>query len=160
MREFTVVIDYANYYSDYKELIAYIKALKGVSDFKVEEDTIITIDVKYDEKLITEKIIFLEIEAFLNLQRYPCLYSFDRHSKEKLILKKVKPHICCECCFANIIYNLFETSGIEKVESDFYEVYYEKHDVCGEYSLNISYDPNKISKEKWAEIKKEIDIYS
>ena len=159
MREFTVIIDYANYYSDYKELITYIKSLNGVRDVNITEDTIITVNVKYEEKLINDKIIFLELEAFLNLQKYPVLYGFDRHSKEKLVYKKQKANICCEFCFGNIIYTLFEKNGVEKVESDYYDICYNKGKTDDEYTINIYYNPKIISETEYQELIKEIECY-
>ena len=159
MKEFTVTIDYANYYSDYKELIAYIKSIDGIKDINITENNIITVNVKYDENLINDKMIFLELEAFLKLQKYPSIYGFDRHSKEKLVCNKQKANICCECCFGNIIYTLYEKNGIEKVDSDFYDICIDKGVMDGEYTINIYYNPKIISEIEYQELIKEIECY-
>lgn len=157
MKEFTLIIDNHNYYNDYTELFDYLYSLNGVEDVVITCDELLTINTKYDEKIINDEIIKLEILTFLNMTKYPCIYGFDRHSKEKLNIIKKEYHICCEYCFGNIIYTLIETKGIEKVESDFYHKYWK--DTIGDYFVNIYYDKNKISKEKLDELIKEIDHY-
>ena len=58
-----------------------------------------------------------------------------------------------------MIYSLFDTKGIERVESDFYEIYQKNSKGVGDYTVNIYYNSKIISKEKWEKIEKEIDIY-
>lgn len=160
MKEFTITIDYANYYGDYNELINYMKSLDGIKDINIVENTIITVDIKYDEKLINDEIIKGELLSFLKLSNQPVIYGFDKHAKKDTVTLKFKCKYCCECCFGNIIYKLIDTQGIMKVETDIYEKIYVDHGCeSDEYNIEIQYDPEIITNDKLDEIKKNISIY-
>ena len=58
-----------------------------------------------------------------------------------------------------MIYYLYYIKGIEKVESNFYEIYNNSSGGETDYNIEICYDPKIISKEKWKKIEKDIDIY-
>ena len=160
MRELTLKIDYANYYHDYSDIINYLLALKGIEDviIKEEEKTgLININTKYNDEIISDKIIKLEILGFLNLLNYPAVYGFDRHYKGKDI-QYINLHynICCEFCFGNILDILYDTKGIKIVESDFCEKYL---DVDSQYTISIYYNPKVISDNKMQDLIKKIDVY-
>lgn len=157
MKEFTFIIESSNYYNDYSELFDYLYSLNGVEEVTITCEDLLTIDTKYNEKLINDEIIKLEILSFLELNNSPCIYGFDRHSKNDLILIKKDYQICCDYCFGNIIYNLIETKGIEKVESDFFKKHWKSNDT--NYFVNIYYDPKLISKKELDELMEEIDHY-
>jgi copper chaperone CopZ len=120
MKEFTLIVDCYNYFKDYSELFDYLYSLNGVEDVVITTDDLLAVSVKYNEKIINDDRIKLEILAFLNSLNYPVIYGFDRHMKETKLIK-LNYRICCEFCFGNIIYTLIETKGIEKVESNFYQ---------------------------------------
>lgn len=160
MSEFTLIIDYANYYHDYTDIINYLLSLVGIKDviIKEEEKTgLISINVKYDKDNISDERIKLEILGFLNLLNSPAVYGFDRHYIGKDILSKTLHYnICCECCFENILDILYDTKGIKKVESDFCE----KSQKCeSQYTISFYYDSNIITKDKLQDIIKKTDIY-
>ena len=155
--EFTITIDGQNFYNDYSELFDYLYSLNGVEDVVITSDDLVTIDTKYNEKIINDEIIKLEILTFLGLNNYPSIYGFDRHSKNDLILIKKDYQICCDFCFGNIIYPLIETKGIIKVESNYYKKYWKEDDT--KYYINIYYDPKLISNKELKELMEEIDHY-
>ena len=159
MKELTLkIINCVNNYSN--EFYDYLYSLNGVEDvIIISDDDFTTIYTKYDEMIINDEIIKYEILTFLDLNNQPVIVSFDRHSKEKLVCKTKVCNDCCDFCYGNIIYPLFDIKGIEKVESDFYDVYM-KSSGKDNYTLKVYYDPKLISKEKWEKIEKEIDIYS
>ena len=154
--EFTFIIENNND-CDFSELYDYLYSLNGIEDVVITNDDLITIDTKYNDKLINDEIIKLEILTFLNLMNYPCIYGFDRHSKNNLILIKKDYQLCCEFCFGNIIYPLIETKGIIKVESNFYKKYWKEND--HNYYVNIYYDPKLITKKDLDKLMEEIDRY-
>lgn len=158
MREFTLILDDSNYYKDYSELFDYLYTLNGIIDVVITTDDKTTVYTKYNEELINDEIIKYEILAFLNLLNYPSIYGFDRHPKEYKTFT-LDCHICCDFCFGNIMYDLIETKGILKAESDFYEKYWgDTRD--NRYTVTVYYDPKIISNKKLAEIKKELEVYA
>ena len=160
MKEFTITIDYANYYGDYNELINYMKSLDGIKDINIVENTIITVDIKYDEKIINDEIIKGELLSFLKLSNRPVIYGFDKHAKKDIVTLKLKCKYCCESCFGNIIYKLIDTPGIMRVKTDIYEkIYTDDARETDEYNIEIQYDPEIITNDKLDEIKKHISIY-
>lgn len=78
----------------------------------------------------------------------PCLVSFDKHATYKTKSYDILiEDLCCEFCFRGFIDDLFMTNGIEKVESNFKEIYPDKENLI----ISICYNPELINEE---EIKK------
>ena len=72
MKKTTFVIDEfyiieVVYEKEIKEFKEYLLSLKGVVSARVSNEDVITIDVCYDEELITDNIIYMEISTFLNI---------------------------------------------------------------------------------------------
>lgn len=123
MKKLTIVIDAWGH----NELKEYLLSLKGIIDVNINNDKDLEITIWYDHNLISTKIINLEIFAFLNISKTPSLLSFDKHSDQKLSTYKIiREEICCEYCFKSTVEDLFNISGIEKVESNFINSYYRK----------------------------------
>lgn len=158
MKEYSIIVDGNNYYKDQSELISYLKSLNGVEEVIVDSKELLKVDVKYAKKIINDEMIRLEILAFLDLQNYPSIYGFDKHTKD-VVCKKYKYNICCEFCFGNIIYNLVDTKGIEKVESDFYEKYWKSNKRDVKYNVSVYYDPHIINKKSIKKLEEEIGVY-
>ncbi len=160
MSEFTLKIDYSNYFHDYSDIVSYLLSLKGIEDVIVKEEEktgLINVITKYKSENISNERIKLEILGFLNLLNNPAVYGFDKHYKGKDIqCINLHYNICCEFCYANILDILYNTKGIEKVESDFCEKYL---DVDSQYTISIYYNPKVISENEMQDLKKEIDVY-
>ena len=150
MKELTIVLDQFSH----NELNEYLKSLNGVIDVIIDRDKYLKIDIKYDDKLLNDKILLNEIVAFLDTYSEPDLVSFDKHSKEKLDVYHLKTKICCDMCFKIANDKLFEIEGIEKVESKFWD----DSDISKEIVIDIYYNPKKICLEKMKEIEKELDL--
>ena len=131
------------------ELKEYLISLKGIDDVNIIKDNFLKINIKYNPNLISLKLIKIEIYLFLDIKKRAAMLEFDKHSKNKTLQYKIiMKDICCEYCFMNIIENLFEVEGIEKVTSNFdINNYYEM-----EIIIYIDYNPNIINIEKIKEI--------
>jgi len=130
-----VMIDYLDVGID-----EYLLTVKGINEVNVNSKEII---IKYDSKLISLKIIKLEINLFLGI-RNPGILMFDKNSEDELeednyLIKDA----CCEMCLLYKIDELMNTEGIERVETDYDMHHY--YDI----ELKISYVQDKI---KWNEI--------
>ena len=111
---------------EYKELKPYLLSLKGITDVKTKNDDKLIIDIEYNENLIIDKIIKLEIETFLQIKKNPSLIGFDKHQENK----------SCEYCAKRLVDDLFEIQGINKVtiNNDNYNditIYYDKNKITG-----------------------------
>ena len=151
MKELTILYDYA-----YKEeLKEYLLSLNGINDVKINESYALEISIKYNSSLITNKIIKLEIDAFLGLLKTPAIIGFDKHCNNKPLIYIVsRNNICCEYCLKGAIDELFEIEGIEKVKTNFYENNQKLDDII----LNITYDPNILADSKMKKIDVELNI--
>lgn len=130
-----VMIDYPDVGMD-----EYLLTVKGINEVNVNGKEII---IKYDSKIISLKIIKLEIYLFLGIKN-PGILMFDKNSEDRLeednyLIKDA----CCEICLLYKIDELMELTGIERVET--------KYDMHHYYDieLRISYNQDKI---KWSEI--------
>ena len=154
MKELTIIIDdnWAN-----KEFKNYLISLNGILDANIKDTGNLKIDIKYNPNIISEKVIKMEILLFLNLLNIPSILSFDKHSKEKTISYKITPpSVCCEYCFKGWIEDLFEIPGIEKVEHNFNEFYYQKEQ--NKLIITINYNPNLISNSKLKQIESDLEL--
>jgi len=132
-----VMIDYLDVGID-----EYLLTVKGINEVNANGKKIV---INYDSKLISLKIIKLEIYLFLGTKN-PGILMFDKNSSDRLeednyLIKDA----CCEMCLLYKIDELMDTEGIERVETDYDMHYYYN------IKLKISYDRNKIS---WENIKK------
>ena len=147
------------YEKELKEFKEYLLSLKGIISASVKNDEIITVDVCYDEKLITDNIIFMEIKTYLNILKIPALISFDRYAKGEIKSYKIEASICCEYCFKIAVEDLFDISGILKVDSNYIENYYDnKAGKKEKDTIIVYYDPKIITENRMKEIEKELDI--
>ena len=156
MKELTIVIDdWGN-----KELKEYLVSLNGVLDVTINDTDVLEIYIKYDNNLITENILKMEIYLFLELKDFPSIISFNKHPKDKTEdYTIIREDFCCEFCYKGAIEELFETKGVEIVESDFYEKYWlNKDEEQNEVYIKISYDPKIISFDKMKELEVKLDI--
>ena len=156
MREFTITIQDYNYYNDFSELSDYLYSLNGIEEVIITQTDFVTINTKYNEKLINDERIRYEILAFFKLLNYPSIYTFDKHQNKTLSFT-VNYRVCCEMCYGNIVYTLIDNKGVIKVESDFYDQYWKR---LGEtYYIKVYYDPKLINKNDLKKLKEEIDVY-
>ena len=156
MRKFSLKTDSF----EVKELDEYLLSINGIKEVEIKNEDLVMVTVTYDEKVIVENIVKLEILAFLHALKWPSVYEFDRHSKEKTNIYKIeRDSICCEFCYASIIEDLYEIDGILKVESNFYHKFFlNRHD--GEkYYINIYYNPLILTEKDMVDIENNLDIY-
>ena len=145
MKELTILIDSgAN-----DEFRDYLLSLNGIIDVDVNNTIGLSIYITYNDKLITAKIIKMEIELFLNLLKTPSIMGFDKHSNKNIATYIIfRKNICCEYCLKGTIDDLFEIQGIEKVGTNFCEDF----DILSDIKINVCYDPDIISYEKMKQI--------
>lgn len=132
-----------------KEIKDYLLKINGIEDIKINLDTG-EIYIKYNN--ISIKLIFMEVELFLDVVKLPSLIGFNKHSKNKLLdYEMVINDLCCEYCLKINIDILFETEGIESVGTDF--DYINNKDV----KIFIKYDNNKIDIESIKKLESEFN---
>jgi len=132
MSELTFKIEYLNMLD--KELENYICSLDGVIEVKTNTDKD-EVYIKYDSKLISIKLLVMEVKLFLSLTKTPSIISFDKHSKQNST--KTSLYIsdgCCEYCVKGFIEKLILIDGIERATAD-----YEDYDFFN-ISIELSYD--------------------
>ena len=151
MEELTIVFD--NW--GHNELKNYLLSLKGILDVNINNEKDLEINIKYDSKLISDKIIKEEIKLFLDIQKTPSIISFDKHSKkETTCYKIIRKTICCEYCFMGVVEDLFEINGVEKVESNFSKDYYNKKEII----VYVYYDKDILNDEEMKQIEEKLVI--
>ena len=122
-------------------------SLKGITDVKTKNDDKLIIDIEYNENLIIDKIIKLEIETFLQIKKNPSLIGFDKHQDKNIEKYNInKENKSCEYCAKELVDNLFEIQGINKVtiNNDNYN------------NMTIYYDKNKITEKELKEIENKL----
>lgn len=132
MSELTFKIEYLPFAP--KELEDYIKALKGIKEMKTNLDTD-EIYIKYEPKLISIKIIVMEIKLFLSLTNTPSIIAFNKYSEKEIVRTTLDiGDGCCEYCLKGFIEDLILINGIEEATAD-----YENCDFFN-VSVEVSYD--------------------
>lgn len=156
MDELTIAIDSWGH----KELEGYLLSLNGIYRVKIKDDDKLYINLRYDSKLITPKIIKMEILLFLDIARVPSIYSFDKHSKHKTLeYRIIRDDVCCEYCFRGTIEDLFDIDGIKKVESNFDKYYSPKDSIpCDKIEISVEYDPDILSLEDMKKIETDLNL--
>lgn len=158
MEKLTLTMD-CEYNIKNGELDKYLKELNGINEVTIEYNEEIfapIFNITYDRNIISPQVIFLEIEAYLNLHKYPCLISFDKYHTGEVIEYKIKTNICCEFCLKITIEDLFEIDGIVKADCN-----YEKY-IDGKIDdvdiVTFYYDPTAISKDMVEKIVKDLKL--
>ena len=158
MEKLTLTLD-CEYSIKSGELDKYLEELNGIKEVTIgynEEIFAPIFTITYDRKIISPQLIFLEIEAYLNLHKYPCLVSFDKYYDGESVKYEIKTNICCEFCLKIAIEDLFEIDGIVKADSN-----YEKY-IDGKIDdvdiVTFYYDPNVISKDMLEKIIKDLNL--
>ena len=144
MAKLTLKIEYSDFLD--KFLMDYLEKLDGVKAVKINNDKN-EVYVKYNSNIVSPKVLSKEALLYLDLIEIPSIIAFNKHSKcstkkDSIIIKD----LCCEYCLKSMIEDLFEIDGIISVYSDF--DYKNKSNV----SIFITYDENKINKEKIKEL--------
>lgn len=156
MSELTLKIDSF----EINELDDYLLSLNGIKEVTITNENLVSVDVKYDEKLITEDIVKLEILAFIHALKWPSYYEFDRHFNGKTKLYMIeRDSICCEFCYAEVLEQLYDIKEIKKVESNFYDKFFKNRHDSKKYYIKVYYDSNVLNEEKMKEIENELEIY-
>ena len=165
MKKLTMTFDSIEIYKedDRNDLKKYILALNGVIESNVSYDPetgTVTFNITYDDVIIKNKMLQLEIKTYLNRYKYPALILFDKHFEGKIDKKVFKGKVCCEFCFKIAIEDLFEIDEIVKVENNYIERYIENYSDLdeGEDIITIYYDANKFDSNKMDEIIKALNI--
>lgn len=123
-----------------KELDNYILSLNGVHDVKTKFDTD-EIYIKYDENIISIKVLVLEVKLFVNSVNTPLIKNFNKLSNKKLIDTTLDfGDLCCEYCVKGKIEDLILINGIEMASVDFDNIDYFN------VNIKIKYDEKKITK--------------
>lgn len=114
MKKLTLQID------DYivKEIVNYLFTINDIINVEINnKENIITIT--YQGNKLNSYILKKEIMLFLNIQK-PTIMSFDKHSEKETKSRIIIINdLCCEYCLMNMIEELLDKKGIEKVFSDF-----------------------------------------
>ena len=165
MKKLTMTFDSIDMYieNNKEELNDYILSLNGVVESNASYDNetgTMTFNITYDDVIIKNKMLQLELKTYLNRYKYPALIFFDKHFEGKIGKKVFKGKVCCEFCFKIAIEDLFEIDEIVKVENNYIERYIENYSSLdeGEDNITIYYDASKIDSNKMDEIIKALNI--
>ena len=143
MNKLTIKIEYSDYLNN--ELGDYLCSLDGVITSKVDEEED-SVYIEYDSKVISLKVLKMELLVYLDIMKIPSIVSFDRHTENNIRDTIVIKDLCCEYCLNGMIEELLETEGIESAYTDF--DYHNKNNV----NIFITYNDKIIDKEKINEI--------
>lgn len=102
----------------HKELKEYLLSLNGVHKISIKDEKTLIIDIEYDEKKITSKILQMEINLFLDCQNEPTLLSFNKHTNNTEHTTIITD-VCCEYCLKGFVEELFDEPGIISLNSNF-----------------------------------------
>ena len=149
MKELTVVFDNIGH----KELEEYLLTVKGIKEVSIKNDNKLEINVKYDSKEIKPRVIVTEIELFLDMTKYSCMYSFDKHEKNTKTYHGTKDAVCCEYCYMKFIDELFDKEGVIKASSNFTDFYFNEN---AKLDIEIEYNPNLITEKELEEYIEEL----
>ena len=98
----------------------------------------------------------MEILLFLDILNRPSILAFDKHPDIKTsVYKIIRDDICCDYCLKGAIEDLFGIEGIEKVESNFSEENYIKHEPI---VININYNSDLIIYDDIKQIELKLNI--
>lgn len=101
----------------------------GLRDYLLSQDGIINVDmveerfltrlnIEFDDR-VNYEMILKYIEIYLNY-KYPLTVSFDKKKKKNYkTLKYIIDDICCEYCYEQLVYSLFNNQLIKSVKSNF-----------------------------------------
>ena len=149
MDKLTLKIEYTDFLNN--DLENYLKDLNGVKIIKINNDKN-EIYVEYDSNIISLRLLKREILLYLDLVKIPSIVAFNKNFKNGIrkdcILIK---DLCCEYCLKGMIEELFEIDGIISAYSDF------DYKNSSNVSISITYDENKIDKEKIKELEKQFN---
>lgn len=126
------------------ELQDYLLQLNGIKEVDIDLELDI-LNIFYDSNVISSDIIYMEVVAFLKIQKVPSLLEFNKHSEEKKHEITIKS-LCCEYCLKSNLEELLMIKGIESASSDF--DYKDKDNV----KINVTYNAKVISENDLLEL--------
>ena len=132
----------------HNELKDYILSLNGVDEVYIDNEENLNIKIIYNKNIFFNNILYLELNLFLNYKT-PYLYSFNKYSDSNLKVyeyKFNKEDDLIEYEYFYIIDKLFNSKGVEKIESDY------DYSSMPETLLKIYYNDSVISLEKIKEV--------
>ena len=135
------------------DMCEYLRLLNGVRIVKIykEEEMV---EVSFDEKLTSFKIIKYEVYIYLDILNFPSLIYFDKHSSNKLTkYNLVIKDLCCEHCLKGMMEDLFDIEGIDKADCNFDVNYKKRENVV----IKIEYDDTIISKDEIKKIERKMN---
>ena len=129
-------------YLDGIGLEEYLLTIRGIKKVVIDKKEII---INYDSKLISLKVIKLEINLFMGIKE-SIILMFDKNNDLKLTTNNyILDDICCEYCFLDKIDELLVVEGIYKIINDY------DGDPRKNVKMDISYDKEVIS---WSDVEK------
>ena len=101
------------------ELKEYLLTQEGITDVDINYDGyFIKLNIKFNEK--TAPIIIMKYIELFEGYKYSNLVEFNKEKIEKFkTLKDTIDDMCCEYCYMDLIWNLFENNKVKSVKSNF-----------------------------------------
>ena len=135
------------------DMCEYLRPLNGVKIVKIDNEKE-RVEVSFDEKLTSFKIIKYEVYIYLSILNFPSLIYFDKHSSNKLTkYDLVIKDLCCEYCLKGMMEDLFDIEGIEKADCNFDVNYNERENVV----IKIEYDDTIINEDEIKKIERKMN---
>ena len=135
------------------DMCEYLRALNGVKIVKIDNEKE-RVEVSFDEKLTSFKIIKYEVYIYLKILNLPSLIYFDKHSNNKLTKYDIIiKYLCCDFCLKGMMEDLFDVNGIEKADCNFDVNYKKRENVI----INIEYDDTIINEDEIKKIERKMN---
>ena len=151
MEKFTITLDTCTN----NEIKQYLTLLNGIIVVNINHKNYLTINVTYNNELITPKIIKMEILLFLRELKIPSIIAFNKHPNFKVNnYQIVKDTVCCEYCLKGFIEDLLDISGIEKVKCNYDSIFTSKTKII----INIDYNPNILNIKDLEQIENKLNL--
>ena len=126
----------------------YLLGVDGINDILLKEDTI---TIKYDNNIISLKVVVKEALLYLSLLNIPSIMLFDKYEKSNNNYKLIIKDLCCEYCLYSLVEELMYYEGIVKINTNF--DFHNKKNV----ELYILYDDKVIPEKKLIKIENKIN---
>ena len=164
MKKLTILLESIDIYTEknrveFKDYLLLLNGVVEVDNLYDTNNSVLTSTITYDNNIMKEGMLLLEIKTWLKKFRYPLIISFDKHFDGKVNKKEFIKNVCCEFCFKIAVEDLLLIDEIVKVDTNYIERYIDNaHEEKNNDILIIYYDASKFDSNKIDAIIKALNI--